>query len=368
VLGARRGQAIGGPSALAAVVLDNDTAEVLAWVGSPDAAHAADLGANDGVVALRQPGSALKPFVYALAMEELGVTAATLLEDHPLEIDTAGGAYRPRNYDRRFHGAVSARTALGSSLNVPAVSLVARLGPERLLEKLRAFGIGSLTGPGARYGEALALGDGEVRLLELAGAYSALARGGEYLPPRLVGEVRLASGDRRPAPERADPVRVVDPRVAALVTDVLSDDRARAGGFGRDSVLALPFPAAVKTGTSKGHRDNLAVGFTREVTVAVWAGNFDGRPMAGSTGVTGAAPLLREILIAAMRGRSPRPLVAPGLLSEAPVCPHTGHRAGPRCPEHVTERFVPGTEPAICDHPAHASAEGGGTREARPPG
>jgi penicillin-binding protein 1C len=328
----------------AVVVLENDTGDVLAWVGSPDFFDHRALGQNDGVRALRQPGSTLKPFLYAAAMERKGLTAASLLPDLPLAVMTEQGTFSPQNYDRRSHGPVRAREALASSFNQPAVALTERLGVEQGLETLRAMGFTTLERDATHYGVALALGDGEVRLVDLARAYSALARGGTLRKERLARAVVDRAGVRRE--QRPDVGRrVLEPRVAAIVTDVLADASARTPGFGRDSALELPFPVAAKTGTSKGYRDNWAVGFTREVTVAVWVGNFDGSPMVRSSGVTGAAPLFQDVMLAAMRGRSPATLVDRAGLVEREICALSGALPGDHCAHRHRELFVPGSEP-----------------------
>jgi penicillin-binding protein 1C len=241
--------------------------------------------------ALRQPGSTLKPFVYELAFERLGMTPATLLPDIELSFPTASGdPYRPHNYDERFHGPVLVRQALGNSYNVPAVWVTERLGAENLLDRLHALGFLSLDRPASEYGLALALGDGEVTLLELASAYATLARGGEYLAPTSIAGWQLANGDFVTT-ATGSPKRVLSEASAALISDILRDKRARAASFGDETVFDLPFDVAAKTGTSKGFRDNFAVGFTSEVTVAVWVGSFDGGAMRGVSGICG--PLFR---------------------------------------------------------------------------
>lgn len=335
--------------AISLVVLDNETSEVLAYVGSPSYFDAKRQGANDGVVAKRQPGSALKPFLYAAALDELGYGPATLLPDLPRDFALGNGNFAPRNYDQRFRGPVLLRQALGSSLNLPALTVASRLGPGRLLQTLRRFGFASLDRDAEHYGVGLALGDGEVTLLELAGAYAALARGGELLAPQLV--LARAAGDAEPRLlSSGSAVRVLRPEVAALVSDMLSDDAARAAGFGRDSVLNLPFPVAAKTGTSKGYRDNWAVGYTHEVTVAVWVGNFDGTPLRDASGITAAGPAFHELMLAAMRGRTPAPLFDASSLSEVEVCTLSGELPGKACPHRRSEHFVRGREPhQSCD-------------------
>jgi len=346
--------------AISLLVLDNENSQVLAYVGSPSYFDAAKQGANDGVRARRQPGSALKPFLYAAALDELGYGPATLLPDLPLELALGDGSFSPRNYDQRFRGPVLLRQALGSSLNLPALAVASRVGPVRLLQTLRRFGFASLDRDAQHYGVGLALGDGEVTLLELAGAYAALARGGELLAPRLV--LARSADDAEPVLLSGEPARrVLRPEVAALVSDMLSDDAARAAGFGRDSPLNLPFPVAAKTGTSKGYRDNWAVGYTREVTVAVWVGNFDGTPLRDASGITAAGPAFHELMLAAMRGRTPAPLFDASILAEAEVCTLSGQRPNPSCPHRRREHFVRGHEPReTCDiHvQAHVDAQG----------
>ncbi len=329
-----------------AVVLDNETGEVLAYVGSPGWSDTKALGQNDGVLALRQPGSTLKPFVYAVAMDGAsggGLTPSTLLADLELHLVVPGGVYAPNNYDGRFHGPVRLREALANSYNVPAVRVANEVGPERVLELLHALGMTSLRETPETYGPAIALGDGEVRLLELARAYAILARGGRDLEVRAVRGATLRSTRAAwTAPPSAEPRQVITPVVASMLTDVLADRRARTASFGERNVLDLPFEVAAKTGTSKGYRDNWTVGYTREVTVAVWVGNFDGAPMEGVSGISGAGPLFRAVMTAAMRGRSPAPLVAHDeeAMTKVRVCALSGDRAGASC-GHVLEEWVP---------------------------
>lgn len=322
-------------TAASVLVIDNATGDVLAYVGSPrwdDDVHG---GKNDGVRARRQPGSTLKPFVYALAMEELGWTPATLLPDVELHLDTPGGPYSPRNYDERFHGPVRLREALGSSYNVPAVYAASEIGVARVLARLRDVGFATLGEDADFYGPAIALGDGEVRLWDLVAAYAAIARGGVHRPLRAVrgaGGVSIA-----PATER----RVMSAEAAAMIADVLRDRTARVSAFGEHNVLDLPFEVAAKTGTSKGYRDNWTIGFTREVTVGVWVGNFDGSPMQNVSGITGAGPLFRAAISAAMRAHEAAPHdEPPGTLRRAKVCALSGAAPGKGC-KHVVDELVP---------------------------
>ena len=267
----------------AVLVIDNRTMEILAWVGSLDFNDPAG-GQVDGVSARRQPGSTLKPMIYGLALAK-GASLADRIDDAPLSIMAAHGVFRPLDYDRRTRGPVSLRVALASSLNLPALRLTADLGVEEVLAGLRSFGL-KLPKSAAHYGLGLALGNGESSLLELCTAYAALASSGLYRPARLLKASAAAAA-----------VRVLDPFSCRLVADALSDDRARSLGFGRHGTLELPFPAAVKTGTSQRHRDNWCLGFTSRYTVGVWVGNFEGRPMRGVSGVTGAGPLWRAVML-----------------------------------------------------------------------
>jgi len=328
----------------AAVVLRASTGDVLALVGSADWEDAAHGGQVNGALALRQPGSALKPFVYGLAFED-GVTPASLLEDVETHFWTPQGDFIPRNYDDRFHGPVRAREALASSYNIPAVALAERLGPHALLERLDDLGLSTLDQPAEHYGVGLALGDGEVRLLDLAAAYAAIARGGTRVDPTAVRRVLRPDGTVVPL-ARPTPQRVMPATVAWLLADILADDDARLAAFGEDSALELPFPASAKTGTSKGYRDNWTIGFAGDVVVAVWVGNFDGSPMRGVSGVTGAAPVFRTILASALGAAAPAALPPPPAgIVEAEVCPLSGARPGPSCPHTMRERFIAGTAP-----------------------
>jgi penicillin-binding protein 1C len=324
------------------VVLDNASGEILAYVGSPAFFDAKIGGQNDGVRAARQPGSTLKPFVYGLAFERLGYTPATLLRDVDTHIEGPSSSYAPRNYDERFHGPVRLRDALGSSLNVPAVRVAEELGIEHLLLRLREIGFASLGADAEVYGPALALGDGEVTLLELANAYATLARGGEFRAVRAIRRttVRGAIGALEPAPTSSR--RVMSAVAATMIEDILKDKNARIAAFGERSVLSLPFDVAAKTGTSKGFRDNWTVGFTRAVTVAVWVGNFDGSAMQSVSGITGAAPLFRTVMEAGMRGRATPSLGVDdaSLFVGARVCPLSGGAATPSCP-HSLREWVP---------------------------
>jgi penicillin-binding protein 1C len=267
----------------AVVVVENFTGEVWAYVGGTGALSSAPY--VDGVRAMRQPGSALKPFLYALALERRLLTPASLLEDTPLELPEQRGLYRPLDYDREFRGLVSTRVALASSLNVPAVRTIDMVGVEAFTGQLRALGFEGIVEQGDYYGAALALGSADVRLWDLVNAYRALANGGRYSAMRL-----LSSS----APE--PPRQIYSPPTAFLISDILADRASRAVTFGLENALATRYWSAVKTGTSKDMRDNWCVGYTRRFTVGVWVGNFSGASMHDVTGITGAAPIWLDVM------------------------------------------------------------------------
>ncbi len=286
----------------AVVVLDNATGAVLAWVGS--SGELGRSGEVDFVTALRQPGSTLKPFLYAQAIAERRLTAASLLEDSPTHIQTAGGLYIPQNYDHLFKGWVSVRTALGSSLNVPAVRTLVMVSPDAFAKQLKTLCL-PLKEAGDFYGYSLALGSAEVSLLNLTNAYRSLANGGRAGGVSLVNDTKAV---------KSEPVQAIDPRAAFIVSDILSDTNARARTFGSDSVLATRFWSAVKTGTSKDMRDNWAVGYSQRYTVGVWVGNASGAAMWDVSGTTGAAPVWAAVMQFLHRNESSKAPSAPAKL------------------------------------------------------
>ncbi|TCJ15771.1 penicillin-binding protein 1C [Parasulfuritortus cantonensis] len=306
----------------AALVADNRTGEVLAYVSLSGAESISPH--SDGVAAPRQAGSTLKPFLYSLALERRYLTAASPLADRALAVATAGGNYAPENYDRRFRGLASVRTALAGSLNIPAVRTLELVGADLFAERLAGLGFAGLTEAADFYGPSLALGSLDVSLWQLVGAYRALANGGRY------GELSLRPGA---APSH----RVVDPAAAYVVADILADRVARAGTFGLENVLALPWWSAVKTGTSKDMRDNWCIGFSDRYTVGVWVGNFSGEPMHDVSGVSGAAPAWRLIMERLHAGRPARAPKPPARLVRAEIAPPGEARRA--------EWFLAGTEP-----------------------
>lgn len=314
-------QAMFDMSNAALVALQPGTGEVLVMVGSADFNNDAIAGQVNVAISPRQPGSAIKPVLVAAALQDDLVSPASVIWDIPVTYtvglpESLGGSvtnsedliYRPRNYDEKFHGPVTVRSALANSYNVPMVKLLDRLGVPRMLEVARTLGITSLAQDDDWYGLSLTLGGGEVTLLDLTTAYHTIANGGLYHAPQVVHELRDSRGEPIPAEVLAadqdgetaeiagDGEPVIDPAVAFLVTDILSDETARQPAFGVTNPLVLSRPAAAKTGTTSDYRDNWTLGYTRYLVAGVWAGNSDGHPMQSASGVTGAAPIWHDFM------------------------------------------------------------------------
>lgn len=318
----------------AAIVLDNRTGNVLAYIGSIDYFAASQMGQNDGVQALRQPGSTLKPFLYQLALEKRIIQPNTVLADVPTHYAIPGAKlYSPTDYSETFQGPVRVRIALANSLNVPAVRVLEKVGVAIFLDRLHQLGFAHLNQSPDYYGLGLTLGSGEVSLWELAQAYLLMARQGQstLLHPQSYSAYSTSTW--------------------SLITNMLSDRYARARSFGVDSVLSLPFPAAVKTGTSSDFRDTWTVGFTTDYTVATWVGNFNGEPMRQVSGVTGAAPLWSRIMLHLHEHREPAALPLPKDLVQRPICALSGLRPTAVCPTIVQEYFYPEDLTAYQQHP-----------------
>ena len=335
----------------AALVVENATGEVLAYVGSPSYFGASlgmapannRAGGNDGVQAQRQPGSTLKPFLYQLALEQGVIQPSSILQDVPTHYAIPGAKlYSPVDFSETFQGPVRVRAALGNSLNVPAVRVLETVGVEPFLQHLQQLGLNNLDQSAEHYGLGLALGSGEVSLWELAQAYLTLANGGD----RTIQLTATQPGS--PSPEiggkglgDGGPPKLAPNAQAtwSLITDILSDPYARATAFGIESVLNLPFPAAVKTGTSSDFRDTWTVGFTQDYTVATWVGNFDGSPMHQVSGVTGAAPLWHRIMVRLHEGQEPGRFAPPAGMVKRPICATTGLKPEADCEAVVQEYF-----------------------------
>jgi penicillin-binding protein 1C len=320
----------------AAIVLDNSTGEILALVGSTDFFDSTHNGQVNGVTARRQPGSSIKPFMYALALQS-GLTPATLIPDIPTAIPDHHGDYVPENYDRRFHGPVRLRSALACSYNVPAVRVLQRVGKPVFLEKLRECGFGGLNRDAEFYGYGLTLGNAEVSLLEIATGYAALANGGVWKPSVLVPGRRQFGIAQR----------VYDETAAYLVTDILNDPAARRPAFGGN--FHFPFSCAVKTGTTKDYKDNWTIGYTTRYTVGVWVGNFDGEQMKQVSGVSGAGPIFTDVMMflhTPPYGAPPADFLPPAHLVRMTVCAQSGSLPTRLCEKRLDEWFPEGHTPS----------------------
>ncbi|MCL5036501.1 MAG: penicillin-binding protein 1C [Chloroflexi bacterium] len=327
----------------AVLVMDNATGEILAMVGSADYFSKERDGQVNACLSLRQPGSAMKPFTYALALES-GYTPADLLPDIPLPGTGDRQGYSPKNYDETYHGPVRFREALACSFNVASVNLLDTLGTQRLLALLQKAGFSHLERSASFYGLGLTLGSGEVTLLELVRAYSAFSRGGELIPERFILAAYDAGGKKLSLSSTGKNTTLFSSETAYTITDILGDHQARAPAFGQWCVLNLPFPCAAKTGTSKAFRDNWTVGYTTEYTVGVWAGNFDGKEMKRVSGITGAGPLFADVMLYLHKNSLPPDFPVPAGIGRVPVCPDSGCIPGRHCNNYIMEIFPKGRE------------------------
>ena len=328
----------------AVLVVNHQTDEILAWVNGGGGSNWIPGGWIDAVTVPRQPGSTLKPFLYALALDT-GWTPSTIIDDSPLARPVGDGMHTFHNYSRKFYGPLRLRETLGNSLNIPAIRTIQFVGIEVFLDRLHELGFASLSRAASHYGEGLALGNGEVTLFELVRAYAVLARAGISRPLRSSLD-SAGGGGSDDSPVK----RLYSSESASLVADILADPQARRLEFGTGNILRLPVRTAVKTGTSNDHRDAWAVGFNHRYTVGIWMGNLDRRTTAGLTSTTGPGLILRSIFAELNRFEEARPLYLSPRLAVVKICRETGLRAGPACPS-VLERFLPGTPAgAVCAH------------------
>ncbi len=332
----------------AVLVLDAHTGAVLAWVGSRDFADEANDGQVDGVLSLYQPGSCLKPFLYELALER-GFTPATVLPDIPLEFGQAE-VYLPLNYNNRFNGPVRLRVALASSLNVPAVYVLERLGVQAFCDRLVDLGFDSIEAQRGELGVGLALGNARVSLLELTRAFVTFPRGGETLELRPLKNPRV----RRDAAADADGVPVMTRYGANLVCSILSDDASRFAGFGAGRTMNTDFDAIFKTGTANQFQSVWALGATPDYVVGVWMGNFTGETVVGRSGSGIPARVAARVLsrLAIPGSAFPKPEGA----REYRVCSLSGGTPTDACPSVVSEWVPYGEEPAPCDYHVRAGS------------
>ena len=336
----------------ALVILDPHNGEILALVGSADYFNSSIDGALDMATSPRQTGSAFKPFIYALALDpnqpEPWTAATSILDVSTTFITHNGQPYTPVDYDGREHGPVSVREALASSLNIPAVRTLKKVGVENTINLADHLGVTSLGDP-QNYDLSLVLGGGEISLLQLSTAYASLANGGYYTGNYSILDIRDADGNLLYTQDQTPPLQVFDPRVVWLISDILSDDRAREIGFGLNSTLKIDHTAAVKTGTTTNFHDNWTIGYTPDLLVGVWVGNSNYEAMHDVTGVTGAAPIWNETMRALLAGKSDKPFARPDGMKQVEVCDLSGLLPTPACPHTRMEWFINGTEPTQTD-------------------
>ncbi|MBF0519892.1 MAG: penicillin-binding protein 1C [Nitrospirae bacterium] len=310
----------------AILVVENKTGQILGYAGNSGLNSSARH--IDGITAKRQAGSTLKPFLYELAIEKKYLTAASLIEDAPIQIKTNSGLYVPENYDNTYKGAVSLRTALSSSINIPAVKTILLTAVEPFYNRLKQLGFDSLSEGADYYGASLALGSADITLMELVNAYRTLANNGIYSQLTMTVDNTSVSGKK-----------IMDERAVFIISSILSDREARSTTFGLENPLSTKFWSAAKTGTSKDMRDNWCVGYSDTYTVGVWVGNFSGEPMRDVTGITGAAPLwLETMTYLHSNNPSKPPPVAPELIQREVSFSATSE-------SRRLEWFIKGTEP-----------------------
>jgi penicillin-binding protein 1C len=336
----------------ALVVIDPHSGEILALVGSADYFDESIDGALDMATSPRQTGSAFKPFIYALALDPTRpnpwTPATSILDLSTTFITHDGTPYTPVNYDSREHGPVAVREALGSSLNIPAVKTLQEVGIENAINLAHRLGITSLRDAGG-YDLSLALGGGQISLLQLSTAYAALANKGYYTGNTSILDIHDADGNLLYKQAGNPPLQIVDPRVAWLISDILSDDSARTIGFGPNSTLKLDRTAAVKTGTTTNFHDNWTIGYTPDLLVGVWVGNSGYEAMHNVTGLTGAAPIWNEVMRRLLQGQPDHPFERPKGLTQVEVCDLSGLLPTSACQHTHKEWFIAGTEPAQTD-------------------
>lgn len=328
----------------AVVVIKNDTGEILCMLGSKNFFEPVNDGQVNGALSLRQPGSTLKPFTYALALEK-GMTAAHVIEDSEFQLFTPQGPYRPRNYDKRYHGPIRLRSALACSYNIPAVFLLHELGTDLLYQRLKTAGFTSLDKSPNYYGVGLTLGNGEVTLLELVQGYSAFSNRGVFKKAHYIDFLQDANQNPLYPNNHSESKIIFSTQVSYIITHILSENDSRIPAFGYNSPLNLPFPCAVKTGTSKDFRDNWTIGYTPRYTVGVWVGNFDGTPMHNVSGITGCGPLFKDIMLLLEKDKNNLTFKEPDEIVIKHICPLSGKLASPKCPGQMEEVFIQGTEP-----------------------
>ena len=333
----------------AALVFNTKSGEILAMVGSKDYFDTENDGNVNVTLRLRQPGSSIKVINYAYALSN-GYTLASIIDDSPVIFKVPGlPPYQPQNYDSKYRGKITLRSALAESRNIPAVKILASYGVSKMLELGQKMGITTWKDP-SRYGLSLTLGGGDVKLIDLAQVFLTIANYGKKPEIAPILEIKNHKGKVLETPEHSDGERVISPQVAFLLIDILKDNVARSPAFGSNSYLVIPNhpEVAVKTGTSNNLKDNLTVGFNQKYLVAVWVGNNDSTPMARvASGVTGASPIWNKIMRGLLSDEKVQGWEVPEGLVQIPICPLTGTLPCEGCPtknEWFIKDNVPGTK------------------------
>lgn len=345
----RMGELMQRNASNASVVMMAPDGQVLAMLGSVNFADPSIDGQVNVALSPRQPGSALKPIVYAAAMQR-GWTPATVIWDVPSKFNIGDGTfYEPMNYDNSWHGPQRLRMALANSLNIPAVKALEYVGVNNFVQVASQMGITTFTNP-ANYGLAMALGSNEVRLLDLTTAYNTFNNAGRYRAPVSILKVVNGRGEVleswTPGPGR-QVLGAQGEQISYLISNMLSDNNARHYMFGPNNVMEMPDgrPVAVKTGTSNDYRDSWAVGYTPEITIGVWVGNSDNTAMDEIAGANGAGTIWRNLMLSFNTDRPVVEFARPNGVVEAAICTDTGALASDACPRTTNEVFVAGSEP-----------------------
>ncbi len=337
-------------AALVAIAPQNG--QVLALVGSADYFNANINGTINMAATPRQSGSAFKPFIYAAALDPTKPTqwtAATVIEDVTTTfVFDDGSTYTPHNYDLQEHGPVPVRKALGSSLNIPAILTLEQVGIDETINLAKQLGITSLE-EASEYTLSLAVGSGMISLLELSNAYSVFANQGKFVPYQFILNIESPAGETLYQPEDVPPQEIFPSETAWLINDILSDDEARSTGFGRNSILNIDRPAAVKTGTTTNYYDNWTIGYTPDLIVGVWVGNANHLSMQYVNGLTGAGPIWHDFMREALKNAPIREFVRPDNMVAVEVCTFSGLLPTDFCKNTYTEWFISGTEPTETD-------------------
>lgn len=323
----------------AVLVLDNENNSVLCWLGNANWFDDEHSGQVDGVLALNQPGSSMKPFLYALGLEKK-YTPSSILADVPKEFGESN-VYIPANFNNRFNGPVRYRVALASSLNIPAVSILDEIGVPVYLQCLEKLGFDSLKENGSQADLGLALGAGEVSLKELAAAFSVFTRDGKYLPLTYEQDAPAGGG-----------IQVFERDTSRIIAKFLSDTSARAKGFGYTQTFETKYPSIFKTGTSNQYQNIVALGATPKWTVAVWMGNFSGETVIGKTGSSLPASIAKQVLdylMASTEGKKVGDFPEPEEYELRPVCLVSGLEPSKYCNSVVYEYFKNSETYGICD-------------------